>query len=146
MPMGSGVPFKALPIPMMFAGDVPHGVGRGQGTGTEAARQPEAPRQFVRPGLERVSTITRPIIRLRVVTTAAGTMRLSKHATCHTLRRCFATRLLEDGYGIRTLQDFLGHKDIKTAMIYTIYTPVLNQRGVGDPRARGCLVGFCPAV
>jgi len=73
-------------------------------------------------------------------------MWLSKFATCHTLRRCFTTHLLEDGHAIRTLQDLLGHKDIKTTMIYTLNTPVLNQRRVGDPRARGCLVGFSPAV
>ena len=49
-----------------------------------------------------------------------------KPVSCHTLRHAFATHLLADGYDIHTIQELLGHQDVRRAMIYT---HVLNRGG-----------------
>mgnify|MGYP002395617640 CR=1 FL=1 len=63
----------------------------------------------------------------RAVKRAAGRANVAKRVTCHTLRHSFATHLLRNGHDIRTVQELLGHKNVRTTMVYT---HVLNRPGV----------------
>ncbi len=68
----------------------------------------------------------------RAIKQATRLAGIEKRVSCHTFRHSFATHLLQNGYDIRTVQELLGHKDVKTTMIYT---HVLNRggRGVRSP-------------
>lgn len=64
----------------------------------------------------------------RAIKQAVRAAGLTKRVTSHTFRHSFATHLLAGGYDIRTVQELLGHKDVRTTMIYT---HVLNRGGHG---------------
>jgi site-specific recombinase XerD len=55
----------------------------------------------------------------RAVSMAVQKAGILQPAGCHTFRHCFATHMLEAGYDIRTVQELLGHADVRTTMLYT---------------------------
>ena len=64
----------------------------------------------------------------RAVKRAVRLSGITKQLGCHTFRHCFATHLLESGVDIRTVQELLGHSDVRTTMIYT---HVMQKPGIG---------------
>jgi len=75
----------------------------------------------------------------KAVALAVRKAEINKHASCHTLRHSFATHLVERGMDIRTVQEQMGHKDVRTTQIYT---HVLKRGGLAVQSPLGSILSL----
>jgi len=79
------------------------------------------PQYWLFEGADRKSKYTASSVQ-KMVKTAASKAGISRKVSPHTLRHCFATHLMDNGTDTRYIQELLGHKDIRTTLIYTHVT------------------------
>jgi integron integrase len=82
-------------------------------------------------GVERRQPVSATVLQ-KAVKEAMQRAGIGKHGTCKTLRHSFATHLLAYGYDVRTVQALLGHKDVKTTMVYR-HVLQRGRKGVRSP-------------